>query len=1541
MKAKRCTDGIILNDANLLIKSGTLQMKENVWAIKNNGNLTLGTNQAGKIGATNTPVIIGGEGSVGISNDNSATFTFYGGTVKGKNSTNKAIENAQGTVTPEGYMLYNTKNTDSSGYYTATVIRKPTVSANIQRTSNDTYELTAIVNGIEDAVSTYHWWLENGETERGKKITISNVAANSVYEISVEIRDEFNSVIDSTDSIYLHGPPLIENNSVKQTDSTTNTATIEANIYSTLAIDQINLTDNNFSIQKFDYEWKKTKESTYEIKIKNLNSNGTFWARLEVQNINGQTDDHDAYFTTQPMEYTITFHSNDGTNKTDTQVFIEDSTGTLKTPFSRNGYTLKNWTTNSNGLGTSYTPGGGYEFTDDTELYAQWKPNTYYIKYHGNGATNDPKNDLMPNSTHTYDDESLLSENKYERKYSITYKLKDETNSEHEETSIYNFEGWAKSAEGPKEIDNKAPHNNLSSTDGETINLYAKWTGGSVTYIPFRAGYAFKGWYEDEECISNKISEEDGVITTPNKNMIVYAKWEARTDTSYTVEYYYQQDNGTYTEEPTKTDKTRYGTTNAQVTLTNEDKIPESIEGKAYVIDETKDNVFSGNIKEDGSLKLKIYFKQQYTISYKIGEHGTFEEKTTTGLDYNADTPQAPSPITCEDGYRFTKWNPEPQSKVTSSINYVAEWKTIEYNIHYDLSEGDWAGQEYQSSYNVETESFTLLKPKRTGYTFVGWTGSNNEDTPEIDVTISKGTTGEKSYKANWKANTYKLVFDNNTGEGTMEAQQVTYDSPFTIKANEFTKVGYSFTGWKAQINEQEKSFENEQTVNENLVAEQDAEVRLYAQWKINKYTLTFDANEGTVSPNEITEDYDTEIDLPTPTRNYTINFNTNEGNEIESYTFNYKFEGWYTGKETGEIKTYEKMPPYDEDLFARWSGEAYTLPIPTKIGYNFVGWYTNQNLEEGKLEETYIPDNDITLYAKWEARTDTTYTVNHYRQDLNGAYPDSLKEVEEKQGTTDTQVTPETKTYTGFTSPTEKKEITVTGDGTAQVNYYYTRNKYYYILGENPDISTEGSTQTGEYYYEAPIILKAEVDHAHTFVQWKSSNTNLVSNQTLAETTIKMPAGDISMTPETKVRDFTLTFDANGGEVDQESITEQYNAKVTLPTPIRSHKVTFETNGGTECDEQTVDYDFLGWYTKEDKKVTYDKMPDHNETLYAKWNGKGFTLPTPTRENYKFVGWYTDKDYENKITTQEYLPTEDTTLYARWVEKEGELIEIQIRTEPHKINYIEGQTFDPKGMEILAIYSNKQKKIITDYTYEPIEKLTLDTNEITITYTENGITKDVALPITVVEKSKAVINYDIRKPTKKNVTVTVEASQEIVDYIADYYEEWEKSADGRYVYRVFTKNGKDDITVTLKDGEEYQFDVEVQNIDKTALKPEVTYDYDSEKDEVTVEVELNHSVDDVLTEIPDGWKLSEDGKKLTKKFKENTEEELTIVDELENKATIDINVTQIGSNKQEDDDNKDDDESKTPNDNGNAGNSGQNQNLGNNFWRIWFIWKR
>lgn len=117
----------------------------------------------------------------------------------------------------------------------------------------------------------------------------------------------------------------------------------------------------------------------------------------------------------------------------------------------------------------------------------------------------------------------------------------------------------------------------------------------------------------------------------------------------------------------------------------------------------------------------------------------------------------------------------------------------------------------------------------------------------------------------------------------------------------------------------------------------------------------------------------------------------------------------------------------------------------PNRLGYEFVGWYKNAKCtEDAKWDfDKDIVDFDITLYAKWEPRTDLAYRVEHYLEDTNGKY--KVVEVETLQGTNKQTVFASPKDYVGYTFNDQIKGTinsgVVTADETLVLKLYYSKN--------------------------------------------------------------------------------------------------------------------------------------------------------------------------------------------------------------------------------------------------------------------------------------------------------------------------------------------------------------------------------------------------------------------------------------------------------------------------------------------------------------------
>lgn len=76
----------------------------------------------------------------------------------------------------------------------------------------------------------------------------------------------------------------------------------------------------------------------------------------------------------------------------------------------------------------------------------------------------------------------------------------------------------------------------------------------------------------------------------------------------------------------------------------------------------------------------------------------------------------------------------------------------------------------------------------------------------------------------------------------------------------------------------------------------------------------------------------------------------------------------------------------------------------------------------------------------------------------------------------------------------------------------------------------------------------------------------------------------------------------------------------------------------------------------------------------------------------------------------------------------------IAITTQPNKTTYAVGGSFDGTGMVVTATYDTGKTKEVTGFTFSPQTFSSVGTKTVTISYTENGVTKTATLSVTVIQ---------------------------------------------------------------------------------------------------------------------------------------------------------------------------------------------------------------
>ena len=221
---------------------------------------------------------------------------------------------------------------------------------------------------------------------------------------------------------------------------------------------------------------------------------------------------------------------------------------------------------------------------------------------------------------------------------------------------------------------------------------------------------------------------------------------------------------------------------------------------------------------------------------------------------------------TIRTGYAFAQWsdgktdNPYTMA-VPGTVSLTAQTQIETYTIDYELNGGALeAGKTNPATYTLETAAFRLEKPTRTGYTFAGWTGSNGT-TPQTDVGIAQGSTGNLYFEANWTANGYKILYTGVEGADVSTFPTKHVFGKDTAIPNP-TKTGYGFAGWKVNGSAAARDLTLSGTA-------YTADITLEATWTANEFTITYSGVEGadvSTFPTKHVFGKDTAIPNPTKT---------------------------------------------------------------------------------------------------------------------------------------------------------------------------------------------------------------------------------------------------------------------------------------------------------------------------------------------------------------------------------------------------------------------------------------------------------------------------------------------------------------------------------------------------------------------------------------------------------------------------------------------------------------------------------------------------
>lgn len=443
----------------------------------------------------------------------------------------------------------------------------------------------------------------------------------------------------------------------------------------------------------------------------------------------------------------------------------------------------------------------------------------------------------------------------------------------------------------------------------------------------------------------------------------------------------------------------------------------------------------------------------------------------------------------------------------------------------------------------------------------------------------------------------YNVTLNTNGGVLANESDNITnYTHGTVVTLPTPTKVGYKFEGWY-----ENKDFTGNKVT--MITADSEGDKVYYAKWIAETYAISYELNDGIIADGENVTSYTYGVGatLPTPTKAH------------------YKFGGWYEKSDfSGEsVKTIRTNEIGAKTYYAKWIADTYKVTLNTQGG-------------------TIADDKNITSYeygntVKLPTSEDITKADYHF----NGWYDNA-----EFTGTPITEIT--------------IKEVPETGN--SMIFYAkWTKNEpdKYMVTFENADgtVLQSGDVEKDTMPVYAGATPTKEQDDRYTYVfdKWVPELTSVTGPATYKAT----------YTSTSRV--YQVTLNVNDGTIGENVTDYTYGTAVTLPVPTK--------NG----------YKFEGWYDNaEFTGVTVTEISaaaTGDKTYYAKWvaeqytitfntDGGAFvetpissyiygttaTLPVPTKNGYKFEGWYDNAEFTGTALTEiSDRAIGDKVFYAKW----------------------------------------------------------------------------------------------------------------------------------------------------------------------------------------------------------------------------------------------------------------------------------------------------
>lgn len=469
--------------------------------------------------------------------------------------------------------------------------------------------------------------------------------------------------------------------------------------------------------------------------------------------------------------------------------------------------------------------------------------------------------------------------------------------------------------------------------------------------------------------------------------------------------------------------------------------------------------------------------------------------------------------------------------------------------------------------YTVESEAFLLPTPVRTGYIFLGWTGEGITE-PQKTMEIPQGSTGDRTYTANWQVIEYTVTLDASGGD-PLDPITYTVETPVILPTP--TSTGYTFLGWTG---------EGETTPQPTVVLPKGTtgDKMYFANWEVNIYAITLDTSGGNALDAISYAVTSSPITLPTPTR------------------VGYNFVGW-TGEGITTPQTEVIIPTGstgNKAYTANWEATVYTIMLKNLPNGNETIPYTVE--QEVKLP---YPEKGGYFFEGWSG---TGMTGQEYYVTI-------------PEGTTGNRE------YTAHWKPTTYEIAFLMNGGEPLASIFYTV--------ESPDFDLPIPVRNGYKFVgwtsdgitvpqEIVTIHQGSMGFRMYTAQWQEQ---LVEPTVVPPPTIRVYCRDVDSkellhiavyTPSVGSEDFTLNFDSI--DVTGRKFVEAHDASGNKLTSITIPQGSW---GSREYD---------AYFAKETYTITLDTNggPAMSPINYTVTDSVTLRIP-PDRPGYEFSGWVLD----------------------------------------------------------------------------------------------------------------------------------------------------------------------------------------------------------------------------------------------------------------------------------------------------------------------------